>query len=96
MTNKIKAELRAAHLKPSSPVSGTKSQTDDSARAQSRSVSPREQLRVILRGRDSGNFEEFKSPATLRKVGVADNPEEESPMERNENNNQSEVQCDKG
>ena len=73
MTDEIKAELQAARLRPSSPVSDTKSQTEDSAVAQSRSVSPSEQLRVTLR--DSGNFDEFKTPAALRKVEVADKPE---------------------
>ena len=33
VVNEIKAELRAVHLKPSSPASDTKSQTEDSASA---------------------------------------------------------------
>ena len=73
VTDEIKAKLRAARLKPSSPASNTKSQTEDSDKAQSSSVSPSEQLRVTLR--DSGNFNEFKTPAALRKVDVDDKPE---------------------
>ena len=57
VTDDIKAELRAARLKPSSPESDTKFQT---LKTQSRSVSPSDQLRVTLR--DSGNFDEFKTP----------------------------------
>ena len=72
VTDDIKADSRAARLKPSSPASDTKSQIEDSARALSGSVSPSEQLRVTLR--DSGNFDEFKTPAALRKVDVADKP----------------------
>ena len=49
VTDEIKAELRAARLKPSSPASDTKPQTEDCTGAQSRSGSPSEQLRVIER-----------------------------------------------
>ena len=58
MTDEIKVELQAAHLNQSTPASDTKSQAGDSARAQSRSVNPTEQLRVTLS--DFGNFDEFK------------------------------------
>ena len=40
VTDEIKAELRAACLKPVSSVSNTMSQTRNGARAQSRTVSP--------------------------------------------------------
>ena len=89
VTNEIKADLRAACLKSSSPVS------DNSARVRSISVNPSEQYRVTMR--DSGKFDEFKTPAALRKVDVADKPERETyPWKKNRNNNQSKIQRDRG